>query len=37
MTPDLYYSKMDAIKENFEIACGLGTAEDYLAEEYFGR
>lgn len=32
---DLYYSKIDAVKENFELACKLPTAEDYIYERYF--
>ena len=35
LTPDLYYSKMDAIKDNFERANNLPVAEDYLYETYW--
>ena len=35
LTPDYYYSKMDAIKENFERAMDLPVAEDYLYENYW--
>ena len=35
LTEDLYHSKMDAIKENFEKAIELPVAEDYLYTEYF--
>ena len=34
LTKDLYYSKLDAIKENFEIAVNMSTAEDYIYENY---
>jgi hypothetical protein len=35
LSPDLYYSKMKAIKENFERANELPVAEDYLYKSYF--
>ena len=35
LTEDLYYSKMDAIKDNFERSINLPVAEDYLYTEYF--
>ena len=35
LTEDLYYSKMDAIKDNFERANNLQVAEDYLYETYW--
>ncbi len=35
VTPEYYKSKEEAIKENFEIACNMRTAEDYLYEHYF--
>ena len=34
LTEDLYYSKMDAIKDNFERAINFPVAEDYLYENY---
>jgi hypothetical protein len=34
LTPELYYSKMDSIKKNFEIACNLLTSEDYMVVNY---
>lgn len=34
LTKDLYYSKLNAIKENFEIAINMQTAEDYIYENY---
>lgn len=37
LSEDLYYSKIDSIKENFEIAINLPTAEDYLFTEYFNK
>lgn len=33
-TPELYYSKMKAIEENFKIACNLLSPEDYLYINY---
>jgi hypothetical protein len=35
LTEELYYSKMDAIKDNFERANNLPVAEDFIFEEYF--
>ena len=35
LTEELYYSKMDAIKDNFERANNLQVAEDYLYETYW--
>ena len=34
LNEELYYSKRDAIKDNFEITCGLQSAEDYLYISY---
>ena len=34
LSADLYYSKMEAIRENFEITCNLPTVEDYIYENY---
>ena len=34
LTPDLYYSKMDAIKENYHIATSMPVAEDYIYENF---
>jgi hypothetical protein len=34
LTPELYYSKMDAIKDNFERAINLPTSEDYMYLNY---
>lgn len=34
LTPDLYYSKLEAIKDNFEIASNLPIAEDYIYENF---
>lgn len=34
LTEDLYYSKMDAIKDNFERSINFPVAEDYLYETY---
>ena len=34
LNKDLYQSKINAIKENFEIACNMQTAEDYIYKEY---
>ena len=34
LTPELYYSKMDAIKDNFERAINLPLAEDYMFSNY---
>ena len=35
LTKDLYYSKMDVIKDNFERSINFPVAEDYLYETYF--
>ena len=35
LTEDLYYSKMDAIKDNFERSINFPVAEDYLYQTYF--
>ena len=35
LTEDLYYSKMEVIKDNFERANNLPVAEDYLYETYW--
>lgn len=35
LTEEVYYSKIDAVKENFERANNLPVAEDYLYENYF--
>ena len=35
LSVDLYYDMMPHIKNNFEIACEMKTAEDYIAEKYF--
>jgi len=35
LTPDLYYSKMDAVKDNLERAIEFPIAEDYLYQTYF--
>lgn len=34
LTPELYYSKMDAIKENFEIAKNYANIQTYLKYKY---
>ena len=34
LTEELYYSKMNAIKDNFERANKLPVAEDFIFEEY---
>lgn len=34
LSPELYYSKMDAIKENYKIVIEMPTAEDYIYENY---
>ena len=34
LNKDLYQSKIDAVKENFEIACNMQTAEDYIYNKY---
>ena len=35
LTKDLYYSKIDAIKDNFERSINFPVAEDYLYQTYF--
>jgi hypothetical protein len=35
LTEELYYTKMDAIQDNFERANNLPVAEDFIFEEYF--
>ena len=35
LTKDLYYSKMDVIKDNFERSINFPVAEDYLYLNYF--
>ena len=35
LTEELYYSKMDAIEENFKISINMSVAEDYLYETYW--
>jgi hypothetical protein len=35
LTPELYYSKINAIKENFYAACEMFTSEDYIYRNYF--
>jgi len=35
LTEELYYSKMDAIKDNFERSLNLPVAEDYIYTNYF--
>ena len=37
LTEELYYSKMDAIKENFEIAKQFYCMEDYIVEHYLKK
>lgn len=34
LSPDLYYSKMTAIKDNYEIVVNMPLAEDYIFETY---
>ena len=34
LTKELYYSKLNAVKENFEIVSNMQTAEDYIYENY---
>jgi hypothetical protein len=34
LTPDLYYSKTDAIKENYHIATSMPIAEDYIYKNF---
>ncbi len=35
LTEDLYYSKMDAIKDNYQRSLEFPVAEDYIYENYF--
>jgi hypothetical protein len=35
LTEDLYYSKMDAVKDNFERSLNLPVAEDFIYTNYF--
>jgi len=35
LTEDLYYSKMDAIKDNYQRSLDFPVAEDYIYENYF--
>lgn len=35
LSEDLYYDMMPYIQNNFEIACDMKTAEDYIWEKYF--
>ena len=37
LTEDMYYSRMDAIKENFEIALEMEITEDYIWEKYLAK
>jgi hypothetical protein len=37
ISPEIYYNKMDAIKENFEKAKAFEIAEDYMYERYFSN
>jgi hypothetical protein len=32
---DLYFSKLDAVEENYRIALNFETSEDYIAKKYF--
>lgn len=34
LTSEIYYSKIDSIKKNYEITMNLPTAEDYIYEKY---
>jgi len=34
LTPELYYSKMDAIKDNYNRSINMPVAEDYIYEKY---
>lgn len=34
ISPKLYHSKFDAVKENFKIACNMPHPEDYMYEKY---
>ena len=35
LTEEMYYSRMDAIKDNFERALKMQNTEDYIWENYF--
>ena len=35
LTEDMYYSKMDAVKDNFERALKMEIVEDYMWENYY--
>ena len=37
LTPELYYSKMDAIKDNFQRGLPYEMIEDYIWETYFAK
>lgn len=37
LTEELYYSKMDAVQENFQKSLDLPIAEDYLYKQYFSK
>ena len=34
LTSEIYYSKIDSIKKNYEITMNLPTVEDYIYEKY---
>jgi hypothetical protein len=34
LTPELYYSKIDAVKENFEKVLSLNVLENYMYDKY---
>jgi len=34
LTPDLYYSKMEFVKENFEKVLEMEVLEDYIYKNY---
>ena len=34
LTPELYYSKMDAIKDNYERVVNMPIAEDYIYNKH---
>ena len=37
LTSELYYSKMDAIKDNFQRGLPYEITEDYIWETYFAK
>jgi hypothetical protein len=37
LTEDLYYSKMDSIKKNFQLALDLPSSEDYIYDNYLNK